>query len=265
MIIAVAGGLIIGMLVGALGGGGAILGVPLLVYGAGQDSQQATISSLVIVVSAALAGLVMQHRNGAVNYRTGLIFGVLGSVGALAGTLLNGKISEPLLLTCFSVLLVVVAVLTFLKARNSSSDANPETADGDEAGHELKNRLPMLVVTATGVGFLTGLFGVGGGFVIVPALTIVLGVSMRVAVGTSLVVIAINSVVTMAFRYQELSTIEWGTLWPIVVLTVLGALGGAFINKRVSQSALQLGFAVLLCGVAVFIAVQNVPELPVFN
>jgi len=88
---------------------------------------------------------------------------------------------------------------------------------------------------------------------------------MRVAVGTSLVVIAINSVVTMAFRYQELSTIEWGTLWPIVVLTVLGALGGAFINKRVSQSALQLGFAVLLCGVAVFIAVQNVPELPVFS
>ena len=94
MIIAVAGGLIIGMLVGALGGGGAILGVPLLVYGAGQDSQQATLSSLVIVVSAALAGLVMQHRNGAVNYRTGLIFGVLGSVGALAGTLLNGKISD---------------------------------------------------------------------------------------------------------------------------------------------------------------------------
>lgn len=265
MIIAVAGGLIIGMLVGALGGGGAILGVPLLVYGAGQDSQQATLSSLVIVVAAALAGLVMQHRNGAVSYRMGLIFGVLGSVGALAGTLLNGKISEPLLLTCFSILLVVVAVLTFLKARNSSSDANPETADGDEAGHELKNRLPMLVVTATAVGFLTGLFGVGGGFVIVPALTIVLGVSMRVAVGTSLVVIAINSVVTMAFRYQELSTIEWGTLWPIVVLTVLGALGGAFINKRVSQSALQLGFAVLLCGVAVFIAVQNVPELPVFN
>ena len=207
----------------------------------------------------------MQHRNGAVNYRTGLIFGVLGSVGALAGTLLNGKISEPLLLTCFSVLLVVVAVLTFLKARNSSSDANPETADGDEAGHELKNRLPMLVVTATAVGFLTGLFGVGGGFVIVPALTIVLGVSMRVAVGTSLVVIAINSVVTMVFRYQELSTIEWGALWPIVVLTVLGALGGAFINKRISQSALQLGFAVLLCGVAVFIALQNVPELPVFS
>lgn len=265
MIIAVAGGLIIGMLVGALGGGGAILGVPLLIYGAGQDSQQATLTSLVIVVAAAFAGLLMQYRNGAVDYRTGFIFGVLGSAGALVGTLLNDKISEPLLLTCFSVLLFVVAVLTFRKARKSSSGANNGVADGDGVSQEVKTRLPMLIVTATAVGFLTGLFGVGGGFVIVPALTIVLGVPMRLAVGTSLVVIVINSLVTMAFRYQELSIIEWGPLWPMVALTVLGALSGAFINRRISQSALQLWFSALLCGVAVFIAVQNVPALPILN
>lgn len=265
MYVAIAGGLLIGMLVGALGGGGAILGVPLLVYGAGQDSQRATLSSLIIVVAAALAGLVMQHRNGAVRYRTGIIFGVLGSAGALAGTWVNGKISEPLLLTCFSALLVVVAVVTFTKARKSSSGGNAEAAEREDAEKRRKPQLAVLILTATMVGFLTGLFGVGGGFVIVPALSIVLHLPMRAAVGTSLVVIAVNSAVTLTLRYQDLSVVEWGTLWSIVALTVLGAFGGAFINKRISQSALQFGFAILLVGVAVFVAVQNVPKLPIFS
>lgn len=264
MIIALVAGIAVGLLVGGLGGGGAILTVPVLVYALGKDPHEATTSSLVIVGVSSLVGLVPHHRNGNVQWGQGLLFGVLGAGGAYVGTLASRGVNGNVLLAMFAALLVVVAALMVRKALAGQADVEcraQELLHRDARGHLDWAGLVKVVATASGVGLLTGFFGVGGGFAIVPALTLVLGYCMPYAVGTSLLVVAVNSASSYAFHSSSGSTIDWSIVGPFLAMAVLGALLGGRLMNRIPKRTLQLGFAAFLFVVALYTAWRSVPHL----
>lgn len=256
MLLALAGGLAVGLLMGALGGGGAILVIPLLVYGFGFAPAQATLASLVVVGIGASTGVVTQARS--VDWRRGALFGALGLAGAYGGRVLAHGIDGQLLLLAFSVLLLVVASLMVRAARRGS--IRVQSADAASRPSVFRQGL-ALVGAATGVGFLTGFFGVGGGFAIVPALTLLLGLSMATAVGTSLLVILINSLVALALGAGALPSLDWSALAPLLATTVVGTLAGTWGGRRVPQRSLQLAFAIFLYVVAAYMAATTLIEL----
>ncbi|WP_409484625.1 sulfite exporter TauE/SafE family protein [Arsenicicoccus dermatophilus] len=242
---------LVGLLLGALGGGGAILTVPILTYLAHQAPSAATTGSLIVVGTSSLVGLVPRLRAGEVRVTEGLTFGLLGTAGALVGSRLSTQVPGPVLMTAFAALLLVVATLMWRRRSRGASAAAPPQP----------RRWPVRVAAATGVGLLTGFFGVGGGFVVVPALTLVLGLSMTTAVATSLLVIAINAASALASRAAGGLVVDWLVILPFALLTVVGTLLGAPLGRRVGQARLQSAFAVLLVLVAAVVATLNVPQL----
>lgn len=258
MLIALAGGLVVGLLIGMLGGGGAILSIPLLVYALGFSAHEATASSLVIVGAGALTGIITQHRQGNLDLKKGGLFGVLGLAGSYIASKISAGIDGNLLLALFAALLVLVALTMLLKIRqkkNNSPHAPRHLQD------KTKYRIVPLLLTATGVGFLTGFFGVGGGFAIVPAFTLVLGFSMQTAIGTSLVVILINSLSAIAFRIEDVTSADWSIVTPFVLASIAGSLMGSALMHRIPRGILQLIFALFLLAIAAFMGIQNIPFL----
>lgn len=248
-------GFLIGLALGALGGGGSILAVPALVYGAGQDPRHATASSLVLVGIAALVGVVRHWRAGRVRMGVGVVFGLVGVGGSLLGSSLNRRLDPDALLLGFA-LLVLVAAWRMLTACPTCTNVGEQSAVADTRVGAGRNRVTvgMVVATAlaaTAVGFLAGLFGVGGGFVIVPALTLALRLPMPQAIGTSLVVIAINSGVALVTRLATTS-VEWGVTLPFVVAAVIGVLVGGHVADRIDARKSLRGFAALLVAVAMY-------------
>jgi len=262
-------GFLIGLSLGALGGGGSILAVPVLVYAAGQDAKAATATSLLLVGTAALVGMGSHHRAGRVHVRTGVFFGLAGVGGSLAGTAVNRGLSPDALLLGFSALIVVAAwrmlagCPTCTKVGEDEAMESPLGGGGEPfAGDRvaMRNRVDSItavkvVAAGTVVGFLTGLFGVGGGFVIVPALTLVLGLAMPEAIGTSLLVIAINSAVALSMRLGS-NTIEWRVAVPFTVAAIAGVLTGKHVADRLDAERSVRWFAVLLVGIAAYTAIQ---------
>lgn len=250
-------GLVVGVVVGSLGGGGAIITVPILVYLLHQDPSAATTGSLIIVALTSLVGMIPHRRAGRVRIKDGLLLGGLGVVGSFAGSALNHAVPAPVLMTAFAALLFVVAALMTRKRRRAASDA----ASGitREAGE--RRGLPALIAAATGVGLLTGFFGVGGGFAVVPALVLVLGFTMPVAVGTSLLVIVVNSITALAARAGVGLEVDWSVILPFSVFGAAGSLLGAKVAQKVDEQKLNLGFTILLVAVACFVAYENVPDL----
>jgi uncharacterized membrane protein YfcA len=263
-------GLLIGLALGALGGGGSILAVPALVYGAGQGVREATASSLLLVGLAALVGLRGHARAGRVRVATGVTFGVVGVAGSLMGSALNRRLDPDVLLLAFSGLVLVAAwrMVTACptctrvgEAREMRADVVATGAGGLRVRTRVDARTALLVALAgTGVGFLTGLFGVGGGFVIVPALTLVLHLAMPEAIGTSLLVIAINSAVAFAARAAS-TTIEWGVTIPFALAAIAGVLWGTRIADRIDATRSLRAFAVLLVVVATYSAARAILAL----
>jgi uncharacterized membrane protein YfcA len=187
-------GLAIGLSLGLVGGGGSILAVPVLVYVLGEGVKQATTASLLIVGATALLGALDHARCGRVRWRTDLAFGAAGALGSLGGTALNRLASADAILFLFALLLLAAA---YGMLRRPALDEGTQT--------ESHGRAPWSRVAPAGlaVGALTGLFGVGGGVLIVPALVLVLGLPMRAAVGTSLLVIALTSAAQAARRLRR--------------------------------------------------------------
>lgn len=256
-------GLLIGASLGALGGGGSILAVPALVHGAGQSAQAATTTSLLLVAVASVIGLAPHWRSGNVRLRAGLAFGAAGIGGSLVGTTLNRQVDGDLLLVAFGVLMFVAAAAMLRRARArvaATVGADGLPGDGTDGPTELgrpadvdtSQRVPVLGVLATGtaVGALTGFFGVGGGFVIVPALVVVLGFEMNEAVGTSLVVIAVNALMALGLRSGG-ATIDWAVAVPFVVAAAIGTVVGARIGQRYDSAVLTRWFAIGLVIVAI--------------
>jgi uncharacterized membrane protein YfcA len=262
--VAIAVGLLIDLSLGAVGGGGSILTVPALVYLLDQTPHAATTGSLLIVGVTALAGMVAHWRSGRVRVGQGMVFGVLGVAGAYGGSRLSADINPDLLLAGFAILLIGAAVAMLRRARRDLGRPSTVTASC-----KWRSPIPRLNVcrflrvfaAATVVGLLTGLFGVGGGFVIVPALVLALGFSMPVAVGTSLLVIAINSAVALAVRMGEHTHLDW----PLLALFTVTAIGGSLIGNRVASrvdaAKLTTAFSFLLVAVALYTAARSVPHL----
>ncbi len=248
-------GLVVGATLGALGGGGAILTVPALVYLLGQEPLAATTGSLVIVGTSALVGMIPYQRAGNVRAGQGLVFGLAGILGSFGGSALSRQVDPTVLLVAFAALMLAVAALMARRLwRGRGGTPTPSSSP--------VRRAALLVATATGVGLLTGFFGVGGGFAIVPALTLVLGFPIRAAVGTSLLVIAVNSATALASR---LALGLEGLDWPLIGLFALGAVAGSLLGGRISAKAdprhLSAAFIAMLVAIAVFMLAQNVPAL----
>jgi uncharacterized membrane protein YfcA len=264
-------GLLIGLTMGALGGGGSILTVPALVYLLGQNTQAATTGSLLIVGITALAAMAAHHRAGRVRVSQGVVFGVLGIAGSYAGSLLSVRVAPDVLLAAFSVLILVVAAMMFARGRRSQGGL----PDADEVSgqHEVPiitlrpsfscawPRALKLLITASAVGLLTGFFGVGGGFAVVPALVLVLGFTMPVAVGTSLLVIAINSASAVASRVGHGIHPDWTLIGVFTLAAVVGSLFGGRLSARVRAERLTASFTVLLVVVGLYTAARSFPQL----
>jgi uncharacterized protein len=241
----VVAGATIGLLLGLLGGGGAIFTAPLLVYGFGLDALAATTVSLVVVLLGSVSGLVGHAREGTVKWRKGIVFGLVGVAGAIVGSLLAGAVPERVLLGGFAVLLVVAAVAMW----------RPPVRSGPAEDGPTQSVL-LIVVTALGVGLVTGFFGVGGGFVIVPAMVLVLGCTMRNAAATGLLVIAINS--SAALLTRGASSLDLAVALPMAVGAAVGAFAGSRFAPRVPTRRLQQAFAGLMMATAVLIGMQTV-------
>jgi uncharacterized membrane protein YfcA len=260
-------GLLIGLSLGALGAGGSVLAVPALVYVAGESARRATTTSLLVVGAAALVGMAAHYRAGRVRVRTGVAFGLAGVGGSVAGSTLNRHVDGNLLLLAFSVLVVMAAwrmvtgcpTCARVGEERELSRSRPATRSGPVAlalQERLDPRAVAVVLAAgTGIGFLTGLFGVGGGFVIVPALTLLLGLNMLEAIGTSLLVIAINSAAALTVRAAA-ATIDWRIALPFTVAAVAGVLAGKTVGQRLDAQRSLRWFAALLVAVALFTAVR---------
>ena len=316
LLIAVPVGLLIGMLLGALGGGGSLLAVPALVYLLHQQPHAATTAALVVVGLSALSGLVLHLRAGRVAVAAGAVFGVLGVAGSWLGTTASANVDPDVLLTAFAALILLagaamvrrrpeqpaamgtadgatgadagaahgleaLATATAGAPSRSVAGPGPERRERESRGltsrpaagvpavrpatgvgiHKDPRSLATLVGTASGVGFLVGFFGVGGGFVVVPALTLALGFEMPVAVGTSLLVIAINVASSLAARVGTHVAVDW----PMVLTFAAAAMGGSMLGNRVtarlSPRALSVAFAVLCVVLAGYIWARSIPPL----
>ncbi|MEO8519523.1 MAG: sulfite exporter TauE/SafE family protein [Dermatophilaceae bacterium] len=260
-------GLLIGLSLGALGGGGSILTVPALVYLLGQDTHTATTSSLIIVGVAALTGMAAHHRAGRVRVASGVTFGVLGIAGTYTGSRLSVNVRPDVLLAAFSMLLLVVAAVMFARSRRHPGVSAATAMDvGPIIGWRPSfvcrcPRALKLVLTASAVGLLTGFFGVGGGFVVVPALVLVLGFSMPVAVGTSLLVISINSASALVARLGQGVALDWVLIGSFTAAAMIGGILGGRVAARVRPMILARSFALLLVVVALYTAAQTIPQL----
>lgn len=275
-------GFLIGLSLGALGGGGSILAVPALVYAAGQTPRHATTTSLVLVAVTSVIGILPHWRAGRVRFAAGTIFGLAGVGGSLLGSSWNKAVDPDLLLLAFSGVMLVAAMAMWRRARatarptpagagtgvplNSVGAAAsaldpPDVLADDGAGTGAPRRfdavtVAKVLVAGTIVGLLTGFFGVGGGFVIVPALVLALRFDMPEAIGTSLLVITINSAVALTTRLQA-GSIEWGTVVPFTVASLIGVVVGTRLAATRDPRSLQQWFVGLLVLVAVYTAVRS--------
>jgi uncharacterized protein len=268
-------GLLMGLVIGALGGGGSILTVPALVFALGLSAQEATTGSLVIVGITAVVAGVGHARSGHTRWRTGLLLGAAGVPASVLGSRLNRDVDESVLLLSFAALMLVAAAGMLLRthAHADDPDGPAEGPGAGASGGTATAVRPAPAPTATGaravlrlvaagllIGLLTGFLGVGGGFVIVPVLVIALGFPMPVAVGTSLLVIALNSGVALVARVGH-STFVWDVIVPFTLAAVAGSLLGKRVADRVAGSTLTRAFAVLLVVVAVYVATRAVLAL----
>lgn len=242
----VVGALATGVALGLLGGGGSILTVPIFVYAAGLEPKLAVAASLPVVTLTSAAAAIAHWRQGNVRVRTALIFGATAAVGSFASARAASRVSGVVQLTLLAVVMLVAA------SRMIAASAPAF----DEANANFQIAYGKLIPVALGVGLLTGLVGVGGGFLIVPTLVLLCHLPMRAAVGTSLMVIAMNTASATA-GYVGHVDIPWQTVLLFSAVAIFGSLLGSKLSAHVPQNALRRGFGVLLIALAVFILVQN--------
>lgn len=248
--------LLIGVLLGLLGGGGSILTVPLFVYLLHIEPKTAIATSLVVVGVTSLAAIVNHARNGQVCWRTGLIFGGAGMVGAYGGGRLAAYIPGGVLLLLFAFIMFATAFAMLRGRRQRSVEAGSIKA-------LCPAELPLLAIIFDGlvVGALTGLVGAGGGFLVVPALNLLGGLPMHAAIGTSLLVIAMKSFAGLAGYIAHVS-IDLELVSIVTGSSILGSLLGGLLSRHVSGQALRRVFAVFVIAIACYLLYKELtPEL----
>ncbi len=234
----------IGVSLGLIGGGGSIITVPVLVYVLDVAPHRAIGMSLAVVGSTALVGALLHHRKGAVSWRTGAVFAASGIVTAYLGSKLTRAVSSPVLMLLFAGLMLVVA--TVMLTRKAPGADAPVHAPS----------LLREALAGLGVGFLTGFLGVGGGFLIVPALVVFGGLGMKAAIGTSLFVIAVNCAAGLA-GHLTAGDFDWKLTALVTVLAVGGALAGTRLSDRFHPRGLRRIFAWFVVAVALYLVARN--------
>ena len=238
---------LIGVSLGLLGGGGSILAVPLLVYVAGLPAKEAIATSLLVVGATSAVGVLPHARAGRVRWRTGLIFGFAGMTGAYAGGRLAEFIPAAFLLTGFALMMLATAI-AMIRGRRS--------AEGKPVPHELP--VFRVIIDGVVVGLVTGLVGAGGGFLVVPALALLGGLPMPIAVGTSLVVIAMKSFAGLA-GYLSSVHINWGLAAAVTAAAIVGSFAGGRLAGRVPAELLRKSFGWFVVVMGVFVLAQQLP------
>lgn len=284
---ALAVGALIGLVVGALGAGGGILSVPALIYLLGVAPHEATSASLVIVLFTALAALAGRIGKNTICYQIALVFAALATVGTWLGSLANRAVSADLLMYAFALLLTGVGLVMLRRAYpglfsvsfglfRGAASAGSGAVSSDDGAAAADNAggtgstpalgavsamgevtsigaVPLwrVALVATITGALTGFFGVGGGFAIVPALTLVLHLPIKRAASTSLLIMTITAVVALVARAQTSLNLDLGVIGAFTVASMLGSVAGAPLTRKVSSQKLTASFAMLLIAVAV--------------
>ena len=248
LLLAVPFGLAIGLIVGAVGGGGAILALPVLVYVLGEGVGPASTASLIVVALAAAVGAGALARHGHVCWRLAFAFSVPAAAGSLVGTLAHGEVSPGALILMFVPVMLVAAGATWQRAGATRAD------DEDDRCPPLV--LGRVLVAGLAVGALTGFFGVGGGFMIVPVLTLWLAVGFRRAVATSLVIITLTAIAALASHLLTGAAPHVGVTAALAGSTAVGALAGTAIGRRLPQAALGRAFAAIVALVAALLTLD---------
>ena len=235
-------GAFVGMSLGLLGGGGAVLIVPSMVYLLNVDEHVALATALIIVGINALVGGLLAWHDGRTQIKTSLLFGASGMLTAYIGATLSRHIDGRILLTVFSIMLLIIAVLMYRGNKNLTQSDTPRP-------------LWLIIAVGAGVGLITGTLGVGGGFVIVPSLVLLVGLPMRIAVGTSLLIIAMNSSASL------LGHLDTAFDWSLIAALLIGALPAMAvsgpISKKINQDKLRQYFAIFITVVALFMLGEN--------
>ena len=257
MLLAIPFGLLIGLAVGTLGGGGSVLAVPVLVYVLDQTVPQATTASLVVVAAGAVAGGLGHARVGSVCWRHAASFTAAALPGIAAGTVAAEAVSGSVLLAGFALVMLAAAHATWRRANDAEPEPEPEPAGAWESGGACPPlRLPRDLAAGAAVGLVTGFFGVGGGFLIVPTLAIALAFTMRTAVGTSLVIIAATALFGLAAHLLAGRALDVDVTAAMTIACVAGAATGAALAGRIPQRTLGRGFAQLVAAVALYLVVS---------
>ena len=268
-------GVCVGIIVGLLGAGGGILSVPILVYLLGQSPHNAAAGSLLIVGATSLIALIGRRKE--VHWKQGAVFGALSIAGSFIGSFLNSLVSPNLLMYLFSALLVMVAGLMFRKAAKEknaaggnmtggkpqipspNTDVNEQVCNNNTQGNKNSQRRnsPLhhwitIIIAAVLIGVLTGFFGVGGGFAVVPALTLIMHFDMKEASATSLLVMIIASLAGLAARMGTAIQIDYLSVLPFALASMIGGSIGASLTRKAKSTTLTLLFAILLLLVAVY-------------
>jgi uncharacterized membrane protein YfcA len=243
-------GLIIGVLLGLLGGGGSILAVPALVYGAGVPLAAAVPTSLLVVGISSATALLPRLRAGQIAWRIAGVFGAAGAAAAFAGAAVNRLLDPRVVLVGFAALMVAAGLRMLRDQLEVGGDC---ALPG--GGVNWRGCLPKAIGSGIAVGFLTGLFGVGGGFLIIPALVLLLGLPMTTAVGTSLAIIVLNSIAGFTAHAGD-AELDPRTVSAFTVTAVAGSLVAGRFATRLPAQRLRRWFAYLVFTVAAFIIVQ---------
>ncbi|MEV1020593.1 sulfite exporter TauE/SafE family protein [Streptomyces sp. NPDC050264] len=245
LLLALIAGAVVGLALGALGGGGSVLAVPALIYLLGFSPAAATTAGLIIVTATSLTALYAHARTGQVRWKAGAAFAAAGILPAAAAGAVAARLPQAVLTGAFAVVAGLAAVKMFrpaVTARPASGDVRP----GKSAA------------AGAGLGTLTGLLGVGGGFLAVPALVTVLAFEMEAAVGTSLLVITVNSLASLATRSGAAASLDRAVIGPFIAAAILGAWDGKRLAAKVSGPRLQRVFAAVLLAVAAFMLADAV-------
>ena len=236
-------GIAIGTVLGVVGAGGAILAVPGLVAVMGLSATAATTSSIVIVGAAAFSGAARRVKSKNIDIKTGLTFSLLGFLGTLLGTRLVPLFPDRVLILSFTLLMFAAAIGMW---RNQVHNKEFTSASW-----------PLVILTASGIGVLTGLFGIGGGFLIVPALVLILGIKVKLAAGTSLVAISLNSVIAFLLRHQYWHLVPWSSILVFTGAAVVASFVTTPLAAKLPAKDLARAFSVLVVTVAIFMVVTQ--------
>lgn len=247
LVLVLALSVLVGLTLGILGGGGAILMVPILTYVAGFDARHAIASSLFVVGVTSAVSAVTHARAGRVQWRTGLIFGAAGMAGAFAGGLIGGLIPGKILLIGFAVVMLAASVGMIRGRRGATAPPQPTS-------------LPVARVLLYGsaVGLVSGLVGAGGGFLVVPALALLGALPMAIAVGTSVLVVAMQTLAGLT-GYLTTISLDWGVVLGITAAAIGGTLVGSRLGGRLPDAALRKGFGWFVLAMGVLVLLEQAP------